>query len=620
MAPTIERIVDSVELGEGPHWDAATQSLYFVDIFGKTIHKYVPVTKKHTKAVIGTNHVSLIIPVEGEKNKFLITIGRQLVTVKWDGSSEKVSEITKIGEVDDDPETLDNRFNDGKCDPTGRLWAGTMGGEPINGHVKPNKGGLFSLGPNQQIRKHLSNVSISNGLAWSKDLKKMYYIDSPKRTIDEYEVDMKYGTLSNGRPIFTLEKHNIQGFPDGMAIDTDGNLWVAVFNGYRVIKIDPRKPETLLQTIQLPAKQVTSVAFGGPDLDELYVTSAAFTVDGVELPPPDHGATFRIKGIGAKGYPGVNVKLQLNNTMVRITQIGDNLEVGTRIHWDEQTQNLYYVDVPTSTIYRYRPSTDEITQAQVGNEPLAFAFPVDGKTDFFIAGLGRKIVLLKWDGESESVCSCTTIAEVDREPHLAKNRLNGAKVDPYGRLWAGTMGAQDANGQTIPKQGSLYSLTNGRLKREFKEVGISNGIAFDLDANKMYYVDTLIPAISAFDYDGESGEISNKTTVFKLECSCINGLPDGLTIDTDGNLWLAVIFGSLVLKIDPRTGQLLKKIQMPTPQITAMTWGNKNCDVLYVTSAKMAVNGKVPEKPAGCTFKLENLGHSKGLPGDRYKM
>lgn len=111
---------------------------------------------------------------------------------------------------------------------------------------------------------------------------------------------------------------------------------------------------------------------------------------------------------------------------------------------------------------------------------------------------------------SESVCSCDIVEEVDCNPKLAKNRLNGAKVDPYGRLWAGTMGPQ-INGQTVPKQGALYTLSQGKLKRQFKEVGISNGIAFDLNEKKMYYVDTLIPAISAFDYDGESGEISKNT-------------------------------------------------------------------------------------------------------------
>ena len=106
-----------------------------------------------------------------------------------------MSDLTKIGAVDDNPDTLYNRFNDGKCDPTGRLWVGTMGEEPENGHVARNKGGLFSIDSSQKFKKHLSNISISNGLAWSSDLKKMYYIDSLKVTIDEYEVDLKHGSL-----------------------------------------------------------------------------------------------------------------------------------------------------------------------------------------------------------------------------------------------------------------------------------------------------------------------------------------------------------------------------------------------------------------------------------------
>jgi gluconolactonase len=307
-------------------------------------------------------------------------------------------------------------------------------------------------------------------------------------------------------------------------------------------------------------------------------------------------------------------------TMVVINPIGDNLEVGTRAHWDSDTQNLYYVDVPQSTIYRYRPATGIVTKARVGDEPLAFAFPVEGKDDQFVAGLGRKVVILRWDGVSKSVCSCHTVKEVDRQPELSTNRLNGGKVDPFGRLWAGTMGGQDDTGETIPGRGSLYSFTQGKVKRHLKEIGISNGIAFDTELNKMYYVDTLFPGIYEFDYDGENGEISNRKIVFKFEDNCISGKPDGLTIDKDGNLWLAVIYGSAVLKIDPRTGSMLKKIEMPTSQITALTWGNKLLNVLYVNSAKMPVDGKVPEEPAGSTFKLEYLGKSTGEAGVRYKL
>jgi gluconolactonase len=117
------------------------------------------------------------------------------------------------------------------------------------------------------------------------------------------------GVVANCKNIFTLKKADIPGGPDGMTIDTDGNLWIAIFGGDRIIKIDPRKPETLLESIKLPAHQVTSAAWGGPDLDQLYVTTAKLTTDGIEYPPPDHGATYVITGTGSKGLPAANFRL-----------------------------------------------------------------------------------------------------------------------------------------------------------------------------------------------------------------------------------------------------------------------------------------------------------------------
>lgn len=134
------------------------------------------------------------------------------------------------------------------------------------------------------------------------------------------------GVVANCKNIFTLKRADIPGGPDGMTIDTDGNLWIAIFGGDRIIKIDPRKPETLLESIKLPAHQVnnsdvcsscvkynifqvTSAAWGGPDLDQLYVTTAKLTTDGIEYPPPDHGATYVITGTGSKGLPAANFRL-----------------------------------------------------------------------------------------------------------------------------------------------------------------------------------------------------------------------------------------------------------------------------------------------------------------------
>ncbi|KAJ8960667.1 hypothetical protein NQ314_006059 [Rhamnusium bicolor] len=431
MAPKVERIeeIGTLELAEGPHWDAETQR---------------------------TNHVSIIIPVKGEKDKFLISIGRELATITWDGESEQASNITKIFEVDNDPDTIDNRFNDGKCDPSGRLWAGTMGGEPVNGDVKREKGSFFSF-QNGKVTTHIKKIGISNGLAWNTELNKFYYIDTHKGTVEEYDYDISDGSI----------------------------------------------------------------------------------------------------------YSNDKTKM----SKLEILPISKPLDVGTRIHWDEETQSLYYVDVPNSSVYKYDANTGETTQAKVGNEPLAFMFPAEGSNTKFIAGLGRKFVFVEWDGVSSEVSKVETIAEVETE--------------------TSTMGPNDSEGNVILGKGSLYSLEKGILKKRECNIGCSNGLAWNIKEMKMYYIDTLIPAVFQYDFS-YSGDISNKTRVFDFKENNINGLPDGLTIDSNGALW-----------------------------VTSVTFGGKNLDKMYVTTARIPVNGVVPEEPAGTTYVLYNVG-SSGYPGDRY--
>ncbi|CAH0557443.1 unnamed protein product [Brassicogethes aeneus] len=307
MAPVIEIITERATLGEGPHWDEALQCLYYVDIFGQTINKFVPSTGVHTKAKIEGGPVTLVIPVEGTDDTFLVSIGRKLLTVKWDGVSDKVSNVKEIIEVEKEPEVINNRFNDGKADPTGRLWAGTMGPEPEIGKLEKEKGTLYTLVGKNTVKVHLTKVSIANGLAWNIKLKKMYYIDSPRRTVDQYDYNMEKGEICNRKPIFNLDHHDIPGVPDGMTIDTDGNLWVAVFDGGRLLHVNPNNSE-LITTINFPAKQITAAAFGGPNLDELFVTSAQLVVKGQKQPHPA-GAVFRVTGLGVRGEPGVKVKI-----------------------------------------------------------------------------------------------------------------------------------------------------------------------------------------------------------------------------------------------------------------------------------------------------------------------
>ncbi|KAJ8973405.1 hypothetical protein NQ317_006471 [Molorchus minor] len=219
------------------------------------------------------------------------------------------------------------------------------------------------------------------------------------------------------------------------------------------------------------------------------------------------------------------------------------------------------------------------------DEPLAFMFPVEYSNSKFIAGLGRKFVFVEWDGISSEVSKVETIVEVENETKVKDNRLNGAKVDPYGRLWAGTMGPIDCEGNIVPGQGSLYSLEKGVLKKHEGNVGCSNGIAWNTKEMKMYYIDTLVPAVFQYDFS-ESGTISNKTCVFDFKANNITGLPDGLTIDSNGALWVCCIYGSNVIKFDPKDGKILKRIKFPTSQITSVTFGGKNLDKMYVTTAK----------------------------------
>ncbi|CAH1118001.1 unnamed protein product [Phaedon cochleariae] len=305
---------------------------------------------------------------------------------------------------------------------------------------------------------------------------------------------------------------------------------------------------------------------------------------------------------------------------IQITPISPPLDVGTRIHWDIATQSAIFVDIPNSDVYKYDENTGKVTKAKVGNEPLAFMFPVEGTNNKFIAGLGRKLVFVDWDGKSSQVSKVETIVEVEKEEELKGNRLNGAKVDPWGRLWAGTMGATNSDGSTVRGRGALYSLEKGKLKKHLGGIGISNGLAWDTQKMKMYYIDTLEPCVTQFDISN-SGSLSNKKEVFSFKANNIGGLPDGLTIDSDGNLWVTAIYGSDLIKFNPENGSVLKKIVLPTPQVTSVSFGGKKIDKLFVTTARIPVDGKIPPDPAGTTYSIDlndEIQHTIGYSGDRY--
>ncbi|XP_012288542.1 regucalcin-like isoform X2 [Orussus abietinus] len=302
---TIERITEPLDLGEGPHWNAFNQILYFVDITNGTINLYDPATKEHNSTTLGSGPVSFIIPVAGTTDEFLVSTGLDIRHITWDGQNDSQVQSSILYTATQKHDG--SRFNDAKVDRIGQLWAGTMGPEPTPNNITLRTGKLYSVASTTPLKSHLENILISNGLAWTIDGSVMYYIDSGDYTVDKFDFNPTDDeSLRNRQTIFNLTKEGLKGLPDGMTIDTKGNLWIACYGGYQVIVVNPDEGK-LVKTIPINASQVTSVTWGGANLNELYVTSARIGLSADEIKKyPHSGSTFRITDLGARGYPGDN--------------------------------------------------------------------------------------------------------------------------------------------------------------------------------------------------------------------------------------------------------------------------------------------------------------------------
>ncbi|XP_058974893.1 regucalcin-like isoform X1 [Musca domestica] len=300
MSYKVEPLPEShAELGEGPHWDVERQSLYYVDIHVGKIYRYDYNEDKVYKAQIENETLAgFIIPIEGTTNEFAVGAGRRVIVVTWDGVSPVAKVKKTLFEVQQgDQRFNDNRFNDGKCDPQGRLFAGTM--KYVGDEFEHRYGELYKYEKGGKVEVVKSDVGISNGLAWNEKTKKFYYIDTTDYEVKEYDYDFATGKATNPKVVFNLRKNSPKDhlLPDGMTIDTDGNIYVATFNGHTIFKVDPKTGNVLLE-IKFPCKQITSAAFGGPNLDILYVTTSSRFGE-----PDPAGTTYKVTGLGAKGLP-----------------------------------------------------------------------------------------------------------------------------------------------------------------------------------------------------------------------------------------------------------------------------------------------------------------------------
>jgi len=272
-------------LGEGPCWDHRTGVLYWVDIVGRRIHMWNPLTTKN-RTIQFDQMVGAVVPRASGGVVLALQHGYYLLNLETE-------ELTLIHDPEQHLE--DNRFNDGKCDPAGRFWAGTTS------HAEEHPiGSLYCLEADHSVHKKENGVIVSNGLAWSLDGSTMYYIDSPTKQVLAYDYDQASGAISRKRIIITIPDED--GFPDGMTIDAEGMLWIALWNGWQISRWNPHTGEKL-QSYPLPVAQVSSCTFGGPDLDELYITTARVRQSDEDLAKQPHaGGIFRLKP-GVAGVP-----------------------------------------------------------------------------------------------------------------------------------------------------------------------------------------------------------------------------------------------------------------------------------------------------------------------------
>jgi len=263
--------------GEGPIW--WNQALYYVDIEGHKVHRYDPVDGSEKTWDVG-QRVGTVVPrasgglvIAGDHGLFFL--------------DEETGALTAI--ADPEADKPDNRFNDGKCSPDGRFFAGT-----ISLVRKTGDAALYRLDPDLSLHPAYGPVTTSNGIVWTEDGKTVYYIDTPRREVLAF--DYAEGELTHPRVV--IQTGHIDASPDGMAIDTNGHLWIAFCHGGCVSCFDPADGNEL-RRVTLPCLETTACAFGGPNLEDLFITTGVHKT----AQETHAGRLFVVRGLNVRGLP-----------------------------------------------------------------------------------------------------------------------------------------------------------------------------------------------------------------------------------------------------------------------------------------------------------------------------
>lgn len=268
-------------LGEGPWWDAASGKLYWVDAEAARLHWLDPASRTSGTITLTAPASALAGAVDG---RLILCLGHSLAFLDVRGGTTQA-----FAEIEADrPET---RMNDASCDSRGRLWVGTMAFD-----ARPGAGSLYRVSPDGLVTRILEGVTVSNGLAWSVDDRRMYYVDSAEWRIDTFDFDVRSGSIGRRRPF--VEFTAAEGKPDGLTVDSDDHVWVALWEGGCVRRYTPAGQ--LDCEVAVPAHRVTNCVFGGDDLRNLYVTSARPRQDSERV--TSAGALYECRP-GASGLP-----------------------------------------------------------------------------------------------------------------------------------------------------------------------------------------------------------------------------------------------------------------------------------------------------------------------------
>ncbi len=288
--PEAELVLDArARLGEGPVWDEIAGVLAWVDILAPAIHVYRP-----------SDGSDLLIPLPSpvgavalrERGGFVLALEDGFWLRDADGTLRFLAPVEA-----DDPSI---RMNDGGVDPAGRFYCGTMAYDE-----RPGVAALYRLEPDGRVDRLFGGATISNGIDWSPDGRSCWYIDTPTLGVDRFDYDRETGALTNRRRVITIEPG--QGSPDGLTVDAEGGVWVAFWGGWCVRRYLP--DGTRDRVVQVPAAQVTSCAFGGELLDELYITTAWNGLSASDREAQPHaGGLFRtrpgVRGVRARRFGG----------------------------------------------------------------------------------------------------------------------------------------------------------------------------------------------------------------------------------------------------------------------------------------------------------------------------